>query len=540
MEEIMARKRILRMNQIVGITGLAAFLAMGAAASAQVTVPAGTVVDLQTTSALDSGNAQQGDTFSATVRRPVNVNGYIAIPQSSSVDGRVTEVRPAVLGSQSGVIAVEFFRMTLADGTSYDLSGALTIPGQGGNGSMNDSGRRIVIIGGRRGSVIAPYGTNSGAINSVLSSGSEAQLPAGSSIAMVLVSAVTFGGNPQQGQYPDGNNNQQQGQYPSGNNNGGVHAPPRMIQSAQSALHDRNAYDGPINGQLDRQTRQALANFQSQNGLPVTGDLDQRTAASLGLSGNGQGSQSDDRQLAASIYRKAQSLVNNYQSSLGVRINDIRAGLTSGRILTEGDLDLLLQANSFMNAAAWYQQATTSAPNDEGSRIAADILQSSAQRVETSLQSAQDNPQFRQMWTGIQSDMNQVGANNSGNNNPNNDNNNSNNDNSGAVTDNNSGQVSNPGHFQWQGLVDGSDNIRLQGSNVNVTHLSAGPIQEATHQLSAALPYSPVHVTMNKIRGRGQIRLLEQPTASNNYTAVVQVNDQATPGSGWYEFTLDW
>jgi hypothetical protein len=533
MEKIMTRKRNMRMNQIVGMTGLAAFLAMGAAASAQVTVPQGTVVDLQTTSALDSASAQQGDTFSTTVRRSVYVNGNVAIPQSSSVDGRVTEVRPAVLGSQSGVIGVEFFRLVLADGTSYDLSGALTSRSQGDNGQMNNTGRRNVIIGGSGRTVIGAlsggaYGTNSGTINSLLSSGSEAQLPSGSNIAMELVSAITIGAN------------QQQDQNTSGSNNGAVYTSPRMVRSAQTALHDRNAYDGPMNGQLDSQTRQALANFQSQNGQPVTGELDQRTAGMLGLVVSDQGSQSNDRQLAASIYRKAQSLVNNYQSSLGIRINDIRAGLTSGRILTEGDLDLLLQANSFMNAAAWYQQATTSAPNDEGYRIAADILQSSAQRVETSLQSAQDNPQFRQMWTGIQSDMNQVGANNSGNNNPNNDNNNSNNDNSGAVTDNNSGQVLNPGHFQWQGLVDGSDNIRLQGSNVNVTHFSAGPIQEASHQLSAALPYSPVHVTMNKVRGRGQIRLLEQPTASNNYTAVVQVNDQATPGSGWYEFTLDW
>ncbi|MHB8652550.1 MAG: peptidoglycan-binding domain-containing protein [Terriglobia bacterium] len=528
----MTKKRNTKLNQIFGVTGLAAFLAFGAAASAQVTVPAGTVVDLQTTSALDSGSAQQGDTFSTTVRQPVYVNGRVAIPQASSVDGRVTEVRPAVLGSQSGVIGVEFFRLVMADGTSYDLSGALTSRRQGDNGPMNDAGRRNVIIGGSGRTVIGAlsggaYGTNSGTINSLLSSGSEAQLPSGSNIAMELVSAITIGTSPQQGQYP------------SGNNNGAGYTTPRMVRSAQSALHDRNAYDGPLNGQLDGQTRQALANFQSQNGLPVTGDLDQRTSQMLGLVISNQGSQSNDRQMAASIYRRAQSLVNNYQSSLGIRVNDIRAGLTSSRILTEGDLDLLLQANSFMNAAAWYQQATTSAPNDEGSRIAGDILQSSAQRVNTSLQSAQDNSQFRQMWAGIQSDLNQVGVNNSNNSNSIN-NNNSNNDNSGQVTDYNAGQVSSTGHFQWQGLVDGSDNIRLQGSNVNVTHLSAGLIQEASHQLSAALPYSPVQVTLSKVRGRGQIRLLEQPTASNNYTAVVQVDDQSEQGNAWYEFTLDW
>jgi len=111
---------------------------------------------------------------------------------------------------------------------------------------------------------------------------------------------------------------------------------------------------------------------------------------------------------------------------------------------------------------------------------------------------------------------------------------------SGSVTDYNSGQVSGTGHFQWQGIVDGSDNIRLRGSYVDMTHLTSGQVQQATYQLSAPLPLRPVQVSLRKVRGRGQVRLLEQPTASNNYTAVVQVNDEGESGNAWYEFTLDW
>jgi hypothetical protein len=111
---------------------------------------------------------------------------------------------------------------------------------------------------------------------------------------------------------------------------------------------------------------------------------------------------------------------------------------------------------------------------------------------------------------------------------------------SGSVTDYNSGQVSGSGHFQWQGIVDGSDNIRLRASYVDMVHLTSGQVQQATYQLSAPLPLRPVQVSLRKVRGRGQIRLLEQPTASNNYTAVVQVNDQGESGNAWYEFTLDW
>ncbi|MDD5542450.1 MAG: peptidoglycan-binding protein [Acidobacteriia bacterium] len=494
------------------------FAAVGMA-SDRVAVPEGTVIELQTTSSLDSKTAQQGDTFSTTVVRSIYVDGILAIPQASSVDGRVTNARPAVRDSQSGVIGVEFFRLRLPDGTSYDLSGGLTSlkPGERGD----NSGRNNVFIGGSGKTVIGAlagglFGTGSGMLNSLLSAGSEAQLPAGSNIAMQLVNAITITPTDPQTQDPDETNRRT------------VYTSTRMVRSAQTALHDRDFYNGSINGQLDRQTRQALADFQSQNGQPVTGDLDQQTAAQLGLIGSNQGSEWTDRQLAASIYRKAQSLQKNYESSLGIQVNDIRAGLTSDRLLTEGDLDLLLQANSFSNAAAWYQQATANAPNVEGPRIAAHILESSAQRVEAGLLRTQQNSQFRQQWAGIQSDLNRVGVNNSEDNN------------SGSVPDYNSGQASSTGHFQWQGLVDGSDNIRLHGSRVDMAHLTAGQVQQATYQLSSALPLSPVQVTLRKVRGRGQILLLEQPTASNNYTAVVQVNDQDAWGSAWYEFTLDW
>lgn len=219
----------------------------------RVTVPAGTVIELQTTSSLDSGTAQQGDTFSTTVRRSIYMNGIVAIPQSSSVDGRVTEVRPATRGTRSGVIGVEFFGLVLANGTSYDLSGVLTTRTADENGQMisqdgrigerSNTNRTNVLIGGNDRTVI-------GTLNAILSGGQEAQLPSGSNISMELVSAITI------------DNNGQQSRSSDGINGGTDYASPRMVERAQTALHDRNLFDGSINGQLDRQTSQALSRFQ--------------------------------------------------------------------------------------------------------------------------------------------------------------------------------------------------------------------------------------------------------------------------------------
>ena len=56
------------------------------------------------------------------------------------------------------------------------------------------------------------------------------------------------------------------------------------VRSVQRALNDRGFNAGPADGVWGTGTEQALRQFQQANGLPVTGALDQRTAAALGVS----------------------------------------------------------------------------------------------------------------------------------------------------------------------------------------------------------------------------------------------------------------
>lgn len=48
------------------------------------------------------------------------------------------------------------------------------------------------------------------------------------------------------------------------------------IMLAQSALQQRGYYHGPIDGNLSKSARQALMGFQENDGLEVTGELDER------------------------------------------------------------------------------------------------------------------------------------------------------------------------------------------------------------------------------------------------------------------------
>ena len=55
------------------------------------------------------------------------------------------------------------------------------------------------------------------------------------------------------------------------------------MASAQQQLANDGYYNGAIDGVPGPATRQAIANFQSDNNLPVTGHLNVPTRQSLGL-----------------------------------------------------------------------------------------------------------------------------------------------------------------------------------------------------------------------------------------------------------------
>jgi hypothetical protein len=56
-----------------------------------------------------------------------------------------------------------------------------------------------------------------------------------------------------------------------------------LVQSAQQSLNDKGFDAGAPDGQWGPKTEEAVRNFQSANGLQVTGQLDSQTTAALGI-----------------------------------------------------------------------------------------------------------------------------------------------------------------------------------------------------------------------------------------------------------------
>jgi len=59
--------------------------------------------------------------------------------------------------------------------------------------------------------------------------------------------------------------------------------PDEVIANVQTALQGAGYYPGSITGSLSVDTRAAIANFQRDYGLPITGAIDEETVEALGL-----------------------------------------------------------------------------------------------------------------------------------------------------------------------------------------------------------------------------------------------------------------
>jgi len=285
-------RRVLKGSQILGVLSSLLTLAVTVLASHRVTLPEGTVIELRIEDRLESGSSREGDTFRALVTRSLQLDGEIAVPENSRVDGRVTLVKPAEPGSQSGVIGVEFFRLNLPDGRASNIKAVLTslkpeerkqIDRESHLRGQSKRGRKILFIGGGAGAeaVIGAVagggkdagigtmdGGDRGGLRALLWYGSEVQVLAGSEIAMQLVRPLSLNAG---------------SRYDRGPKDRIVLTSTNMVRGAKTALTKRGYYRGPVHGRLDDITRRAISHFQIDSGQPASGDLDRATAVQLGL-----------------------------------------------------------------------------------------------------------------------------------------------------------------------------------------------------------------------------------------------------------------
>ncbi|MFN0086316.1 MAG: hypothetical protein ACKVX9_13090 [Blastocatellia bacterium] len=94
--------------------------------------------------------------------------------------------------------------------------------------------------------------------------------------------------------------------------------------------------------------------------------------------------------------------------------------------------------------------------------------------------------------------------------------------------------------LRWSGTVDGRDLIYIRGSRLWIDHREGQPIFGDNHRFFQPLPSGErANIFVRKLNGRGSVRVIEQPTRNNNFTAVIQVEDR-DGGADRYEFEVVW
>jgi hypothetical protein len=167
----------------------------------QVTVPAGTVVAVRTTTPLTTKTAEVGNVFAASLTRALVVDGETIAPRGADVEGVVTETDPGGRVRGVATLGVRLQKLKLADGAKIDISTNAFVT-QAGKSVKKDAAKVGIgaavgaaigaIAGGGKGAAIgAGVGGGAGGATVLATRGNPAEIPAESVINFHLAAPFT-------------------------------------------------------------------------------------------------------------------------------------------------------------------------------------------------------------------------------------------------------------------------------------------------------------------------------------------------------------
>jgi hypothetical protein len=95
------------------------------------------------------------------------------------------------------------------------------------------------------------------------------------------------------------------------------------------------------------------------------------------------------------------------------------------------------------------------------------------------------------------------------------------------------------GRVRWRGTVDDNVQLLIRDDRVEIRTIGGSEYNNATFNFTSPLPRRRVNVTATRLRGRGDVRVLQQPSRDNDFTAVVEIRDPSG-GAREYEIEVAW
>ena len=92
--------------------------------------------------------------------------------------------------------------------------------------------------------------------------------------------------------------------------------------------------------------------------------------------------------------------------------------------------------------------------------------------------------------------------------------------------------------LRWSGRVDDDLEIRIQDNRIEYRNLSGKGTRDVHAELTrTGLPRDGSQLRVESWTARGDVIVVQQPSARNGYTAVIRIRDPQ-PSYGFYDFTL--
>jgi hypothetical protein len=166
-----------------------------------IVVPAGTGLVVTVDQALSSKTSQAGQTFLATLARPVTVAGSTAIPKGSSVTGTVITAKEKGKIKGEGELSLALTSITIR-GKNYSIqTGTLdsTVKGKGkrtaattGGGAAGGALIGGIAGGGKGAGIGALVGAGAGLVGGALTGNKQIEIPAETALTFTLSSSLTL------------------------------------------------------------------------------------------------------------------------------------------------------------------------------------------------------------------------------------------------------------------------------------------------------------------------------------------------------------
>ncbi len=95
------------------------------------------------------------------------------------------------------------------------------------------------------------------------------------------------------------------------------------------------------------------------------------------------------------------------------------------------------------------------------------------------------------------------------------------------------------GSLSWRGRVDDVIELEIRGDQLYERVVSGQQATDVSSRFNSNMPRRRMSVNVEKLRGRGNVEVVEQPSSRNNFTAIVRIRD-TRGGADDYEIEVYW